>query len=115
MPKIIEKDKLLNRYRLITWWPIAGVILIFVVFALAVYLWIKSPYLINPQFVISSIETNSYPQELLGLALIVLPIMVDAVLFVLLVFILYGFVILNREKEYVKFILKNFYGHIIKE
>jgi len=99
-----DKKFLNKRTRLISLWNPVAITMLIILFALFVWLVIKTPYLINPIFVIETIKENTINQSTLSLSLLMLPIVVLIVFFIMLILILYGFVIMRNEKRYLTII-----------
>ena len=78
-----------RRSSLVKYWPVAGSLLLLMLFGLGGWLWIDIPWLINPREVVDALEAGKLPDSTLTLMAMVLPVimlacLVFSVLFVLL-------------------------------
>ena len=78
-----------RRSSLVKYWPVAGSLLLLMLFGLGGWLWIDIPWLINPWEVVDALEAGKLPDSTLTLMAMVLPVimlacLVFSVLFVLL-------------------------------
>lgn len=78
-----------RRSSLVKYWPVAGSLLLLMLFGLGGWLWIDIPWLINPWEVMQALEAGKLPDSTLTLMAMMLPVvmlacLVFSVLFVLL-------------------------------
>jgi len=74
------------------------------VFALAGWLWLSMPFLINPWAVFSGIDTDSIPETTAILMTAMLPVVMLTCLFVLVVCLLFFFAAFSNERKHIAII-----------
>ncbi|NOZ08234.1 MAG: hypothetical protein GXO91_05075 [FCB group bacterium] len=105
---LTEKEiQFLNRRRLFisTWKTVAG-ILLSGLGLLLIGLFFNSPYLVNPAAVARALQEGSLAAPTVNLAALILPIVVLLLFSVIIIFILFGYSIISREKQYLSMIEK---------
>ncbi len=95
----LDKRKKLQRY-----WPIMGTIMIVMLLGLVIYLYIKSPKLINPFLVVDLIKTNSMSPSTMALMTAMCPVLSIFLLFTVAVVITYVWAFMILEARYHKII-----------
>ena len=61
--KSSEKAFVDERGKFVRSWPLVGAAMLIVVFGLAAWLWISTPYLINPWAVVAGLDSGSIPES----------------------------------------------------
>ena len=104
--KLTEQERVFveRRARLVRSWPIVGVICLAGVLCLAVWLWFTRPWLVNPWAVFSGLEAGLIPGPTILLMAAMLPVVVLASLFVLVVCLLYCFAAFSNERRHLEII-----------
>lgn len=85
-------------------WPIVGTVCLGGVFCLAGWLWFTRPWLVNPWAVFSGLEAGSIPGPTVLLMAAMLPVVVLACLFVLVVCLIFGFTAFSNERKHLEII-----------
>jgi len=99
-----ERRFLLKRKWFVRTWRYAGLILIFAISGISLWLYIKSPLLINPFEVASQIESGTLKESTLTIMALITPIMVLTCLLLLMIIIIFAFVAFSNERKYLRII-----------
>jgi|ACQI01.1.fsa_nt_gi succinate dehydrogenase hydrophobic anchor subunit len=95
-----------KRKKLIALWPYAAGFLILLLAGLVAFLWMQTPWLINPYAAMVRIQDNSFDYGSLQMMAMIVPILFSALILILLVFTLLMFAVIQREKKYIALIEK---------
>lgn len=93
---------IMKRERLAKSWPVAGGLLLLLLAALAAWLWIKTPYLINPWLVIESLESGTLPESTTTIMVAMLPILVLTLLVLAAAVVLLAGAALANERRIIR-------------
>jgi hypothetical protein len=93
-----------RRARLVRSWPVVGTVCLGVVLVLAGWLWFTRPWLVNPWAVFSGLEAGSIPGPTILVMATMLPVVVLASLFVLVVCLFYCFAAFSNERKHLEII-----------
>jgi len=93
---------LAKRERLAKSWPVAGGIILLLLAALAAWLWLKTPYLINPWLVFEHIKSGTLPESTATVMVAMLPIVVLTLLVFAAVVVLLVFAALANERRIIR-------------
>ena len=93
----IDKRKKLHRY-----WPIMGTTMILMMLGLVIYLFIRTPKLINPFLVVELIKTNAIDPRTMVLMTAMCPVLTIFLLFTVAVVIVYVWAFMVLEGRYHK-------------
>ncbi len=85
-------------------WRVVGIILIFVLIGLVVWLCVRVPNLINPFRVLRQVESGALAQSALETMAILLPLAFAGVIFLLVVIVGFGFLVFANERRYLAII-----------
>ncbi|MBN1425045.1 hypothetical protein JXA88_10865 [Candidatus Fermentibacteria bacterium] len=99
---ISDRDALFiqKRTRLLRSWKPAGILSLVILATTLAWLFIKSPALVNPIFVVNALETGSLERGTVELMAAVLPLAVLGCFFTTTVMIGFGFTALALEQRY---------------
>ena len=89
-------------------WNLVGSLLLVCLGILFFWLFIKSPNLVNPYYVISGIKEGTIEQETLTLMAVMLPVVTLMCFAIMIIVLLFGFAIFTNEKHYLR-IIDRFY------
>lgn len=89
-PGATDSTFISRRSSLVKYWPIAGSVLLLMLFGLGGWLWIDIPWLINPWEVMQALEAGKLPDSTLTLMAMMLPVVMLACLVFSVLFILLG-------------------------
>jgi hypothetical protein len=103
-PSQKQLDYLDRRRKLLNLWRFAGPFLLFVIFALVLYLKIYTPLLIDPYEVLSRLEAGAIEQSSLELIAILLPVMVIMICVLLIAFVFFIYAAFSNERKYLAII-----------
>jgi len=94
-----QHDYLTKRKKLLESWRYAGPALLLGILGLTVYLYIKTPLLINPHEVFLRVESQAIRQSTLETMAILLPILFIMVCFFLIVLVAIMYAAFSNEKN----------------
>ncbi|MBU0481618.1 MAG: hypothetical protein KKG47_10990 [Proteobacteria bacterium] len=107
-----EKEFIEKRNKLIRLWPVVGSLLAIMIAALAVWLSIKTPLLINPFAIKEGLAANSIPDATLSLMAAMVPLLFPACIALLMMVIIFTTVAIHNEKKHLRIIEKLLAGKI---
>lgn len=93
-----------RRSKLVRSWPAVGTVCLAAVLCLAAWLWFTRPWLINPWAVSSALEAGLIPGSTTVLMAAMLPVVVLASLFILLVCLIFVFAAISNERKHLDII-----------
>jgi hypothetical protein len=95
-----EQAFLHQRRRLLSSWRYVGPLLLIVIVALSVWLVVATPWLANPLYVVTQLQSGKLPQTTIALMAGMLPIAVLAVLLLCTVNVLFAYSAFASERKY---------------
>ncbi|GAA3531180.1 hypothetical protein [Zobellella aerophila] len=95
----VEKREKLTRY-----WPLFGGFILLLLVVLAIWLWVKVPYMVNPWVVAAGLKTGTLPESTLVLMAAMLPIMMLTFLVFAVAVVLLAFAAVSNERKLIGFI-----------
>ena len=93
-----------KRDRLARSWPVVGVVLLALLAGFCGWLWLRTPYLINPWAVFESLRAGTLPESTANLMVAMLPIVMLTLLFFAFVVVLLFFVAFSNERRLIRLI-----------
>jgi len=93
-----------KREKLAKYWPLVGVGILFMLSALAVWLWVEVPHLINPWAVSASLEAGALPEATMIVMAAMLPIVMLAFLVFVAFSVILMFVAFSNESRLIRLI-----------
>jgi len=91
-----------KRRGLLRAWRYAGPLLLLMVGVLAVYVFIRTPMMINPFAVIAALEAGTLAPDMLRLMAVFVPMLFVTVCFLLVVLVLLMYVAFANERKYLE-------------
>ncbi|MHB9023510.1 MAG: hypothetical protein ACYC7E_04965 [Armatimonadota bacterium] len=85
-------------------WPYAGGLALAILVGVFVWLWLRTPLLVNPYTVMDRLQAHTLDADLLPIMAVMLPVMMLICLFLLLALIAFGFAMMGRERQYLAII-----------
>jgi len=106
MSELLQEDRdfISKRRRLAKRWPLVGASLLAVVFALAVWLFVTAPLLINPYAVASRLESGSIDQPTMTMMAALLPIVMGLCIVLTVVLIAFLSSAFAHERRHIEVI-----------
>lgn len=89
-----------KRRKLIAAWRVAGPLLLMLLTTLFVWLYLKTPLLINPFEVARRLEAGTLDEPTLAIMAMLLPVMISLCFLVMVVVILFVYAAISNEKKY---------------
>ena len=80
-------------------WKWVGVLLLLMLAGIAAWIWVRSPYMIDPWHVASSLEAGSIPEETLQFSAMLLPVTVLFLFVVMMLVLLLAFAASANERR----------------
>jgi Ca2+/Na+ antiporter len=100
-----EQEAFVNkRRRLATAWPLFGAILALAVIGLGLWMFIRTPMLINPVEAMARVEDPAMDRATLSLMAMMLPMVVGALLLVMLALVAFAFAQFRNERRLIELI-----------
>ena len=108
--RFIEKREKLTKH-----WPVFGVASLLLLAMLALWLWFKTPHMINPWLVVAGIENGTLPETTVILMGAMLPMVMLALLVFTSAFILLAFKAFSNERRLIQLLRRECPGTGVNE
>ncbi|MGZ8163634.1 MAG: hypothetical protein ACXW0H_03775 [Methylobacter sp.] len=104
MLKKQDYDYLAKRRRFAALWPMAAWSMLAVLAGFSSWLFIQSPYLVNPVYVFQQLKSGAIDTAIMEIAALLLPAVTLTLLAVVSIIIVFGFSVFANEKRYLAII-----------
>jgi hypothetical protein len=99
-----QNDFLVKRSKLVKSWQVVGPTALLMIFILVLYLYLKTPMMINPFEVLAKIQKGLIEQSTLEFMAVILPLMVITTCFLLVILVIVMNSAIDNEKKYIEMI-----------
>lgn len=101
-----DKAFIEKRERRVKYWPLFGAALLATVSAYVAWLWLRMPHMVNPWFVIESLEAGTLPESTIGIMAVMLPVVMAVLLVFAIAVVLLWFVSFYNERRLIRLVRK---------